>query len=190
MVEDRLQPWRFPVWWDTIKLNQICSWKQRLCLVGVCWRFTAGWYECWAGSGAWTGGKREDCGQYARVFTGAQCARVCPGWSIQATGPPPCLLLQDSLCFFATQMSATISRARFWELRVRHIEQKAQQRCTDVQMFAFTAVGSDIFVWRRRPCLISPQPAVQSATGLCVCVWRQQGSSGRDRHFVVYGFTF
>lgn len=35
--------------------------------------------------------RRQECEQYARVFSGAQCARICPGWFIQATGPAPFL---------------------------------------------------------------------------------------------------
>lgn len=41
---------------------------------------------------------------------------------------------------------------------------------------AIMSLGSDIFVWRWRPCLISPQPAVLQAR-LPACVWRQQASS-------------
>lgn len=98
------------------KLNLIYSWNQRLCLSCVRWKFSQGWYVAGVKRVAERGLKVRggECEQYARVFTGAQCARVWPGWLIQATGPAPFLLLQGSLCCFSTQMSATISWTCFW----------------------------------------------------------------------------
>lgn len=72
----------------------------------------------------------------------------------------------------------------FYELTSAHFQQKPSGAA---QMLASMAVGSDIFVCRWRPCLISPQPALQTLQA-CRCVWRQHGSLAIARAVLVTVF--